>query len=139
MTWHDIVEFSLPFIKLGIGVFVFLVGVIISIAYLTLAERKVLAAIQLRWGANVIGPFGLFQPFADGIKLIHKEIILPQNADIPVFITAPVLTFGLSLASWAVIPWGDGLVFANINLGLLYLLAISSMGVFAIYHGRLVQ
>lgn len=132
MTWNDIIEFAFPLIKLGVCVVVFLVGVIVSIAYLTLAERKVLAAAQMRWGANVIGPFGLFQPFADGIKLIHKEIILPQNADIPVFIAAPILTFGLSLASWAVIPWGDDLVFANINLGVLYLLAISSMGVFGI-------
>jgi NADH-quinone oxidoreductase subunit H len=132
MTWNDIIEFAFPLIKLGVGVVVFLVGVIVSIAYLTLAERKVLAAAQMRWGANVIGPFGLLQPFADGIKLIHKEIILPQNADIPIFISAPILTFGLSLASWAVVPWGDDLVFANINLGVLYLLAISSMGCLAL-------
>lgn len=129
MSWSEMV---MPFLQLCIGVVVFLVGIIIAIAYLTLLERKVLAAAQLRWGANVIGPFGLFQPFADGIKLIHKEIILPQNTDIPVFLMAPIITFGLSLASWAVIPWGDGLVFSDVNLGLLYLLAISSMGVFGI-------
>jgi NADH-quinone oxidoreductase subunit H len=132
MIWNDIIEFGIPFLKLCIGVLVFLVGTIVAIAYLTLAERKVLAAAQMRWGANVIGPFGLFQPFADGIKLIHKEIILPRNADVPVFLMAPIITFGLSLASWAVIPWGESLVFANVNLGLLYILAISSMGVFGI-------
>lgn len=130
--WNDLIELALPFLHMCIWIFVFLVGVIIAIAYLTLAERKVLAAAQLRWGANVIGPFGLFQPFADGLKLMHKEVILPRNADIPVFLLAPVITFGLSLASWAVIPWNNGLVFADINLGLLYLLAISSMGVFGI-------
>lgn len=117
-----------PIIETVIYSVVFLVGLIVSIAYLTLAERKVLAAAQMRWGANVIGPFGLFQPFADGLKLIHKEVILPKNTDVVVFLLAPFLTFGLSLASWAVIPWGDGLVFSNINLGLLYLLAVSSMG-----------
>jgi NADH-quinone oxidoreductase subunit H len=125
----EVFEMGLPLLKLGVAVFVFLVGIIIAIAYLTLAERKVLAAAQMRWGANVIGPFGLFQPFADGIKLMHKEIILPKNTDIPIFLMAPIITFGLSLASWAVIPWGDGWVFSDINLGLLYLLAVSSMGV----------
>ena len=132
MTWNDIIDWGIPFVKLCIGVLVFLVGTIVAIAYLTLAERKVLAAAQMRWGANVIGPFGLFQPFADGIKLIHKEIILPKNTDVPIFLMAPIITFGLSLSSWAVIPWGEALVFANVNLGLLYLLAISSMGVFGV-------
>lgn len=132
MSWSEVVTFWTPFLQLCIGVFAFLVGIIIAIAYLTLLERKVLAAAQLRWGANVIGPFGLFQPFADGIKLIHKEIILPQNTDIPVFLMAPIITFGLSLASWAVIPWGEGWVFSDVNLGLLYLLALSSTGVFGI-------
>jgi NADH-quinone oxidoreductase subunit H len=132
MTWNDLIELAIPFVRLCFWVFVFLVGTIVAIAYLTLAERKVLAAAQMRWGANVIGPFGLFQPFADGIKLIHKEIILPKHTDVPVFLMAPIITFGLSLASWAVIPWGEALVFANVNLGLLYLLAISSMGVFGI-------
>lgn len=129
---NDLIAWGMPLLKLCIGVFVFLVGTIVAIAYLTLAERKVLAAAQMRWGANVIGPFGLFQPFADGIKLIHKEIILPKNTDVPIFLMAPIVTFGLSLASWAVIPWGESMVFANVNLGLLYLLAISSMGVFGI-------
>lgn len=129
---HDILNEVWPLIYLSIAVVVFLVGVIISIAYLTLFERKVLAAAQMRWGANVIGPLGLFQPFADGIKLMHKEVILPKNADVILFLLAPVLTFGLSLASWAVIPFGDGLVFSNINLGVLFVLAVSSMGVIGI-------
>jgi NADH-quinone oxidoreductase subunit H len=130
--WNELLNMAWPLILLAISVVIFLVGVIVSIAYLTLFERKVLAASQMRWGANVIGPFGLFQPFADGIKLMHKEVILPKNADVLLFLLAPALTFGLSLASWAVIPFGDGLVFSNINLGVLYLLAVSSMGVLGI-------
>jgi NADH-quinone oxidoreductase subunit H len=126
------IDFFLPYILLIFKVVIFLFGIVICIAYLTLAERKVLAAAQMRWGANVIGPFGLLQPFADGIKLMHKEVILPTNIDLPIFILAPIMTFGLSLASWAVIPWGPGLVFSDINLGLLYILAIGSMSVLGI-------
>lgn len=120
---------------LVVGIIIFIAGLLIVVAYLTLAERKVLAASQMRWGANVIGPFGLLQPFADGLKLIHKEVILPEKADLPVFLLAPVITFGLSLAAWPVIPFSDGWVFADINLGLLYILAISSMGVYGIILG----
>ncbi len=130
--WNEFVHAVIPVAQVAAYALMFLVGLIISISYLTLAERKVLAAAQMRWGANVIGPFGLFQPFADGLKLVHKEVIFPKNSDITVFLLAPVLTFGLSLASWAVIPWGEGLVFADINLGLLYLLAVSSMSALGI-------
>lgn len=126
------IEFLLPTIILTLKAAVFLFGIIIAIAYLTLAERKVLAAAQMRWGANVIGPFGLFQPFADGIKLMHKEVILPDNIDLPVFLLSPLLIFALSLAAWAVMPFGEGLVFADINLGILYVLAIGSMSVLTI-------
>lgn len=109
-----------------------LVGLVIAVSYLTLAERKVLAAIQIRVGPNVVGWFGLLQPFADGLKLIHKETIIPTRANPFLFILAPLLTFSLSLSAWAVIPFGPGWVISNINVGVLYLFAISSLGVYGI-------
>jgi NADH-quinone oxidoreductase subunit H len=114
---------------------VFLVGLLVSIAYLTLAERWVLAGMQERKGANVVGPFGLFQPFADGIKLMHKEVIIPTRANLFGFIFAPILTFGISLSAWVVIPWGNDLVFSDLSVGSIYLLAISSLGVYGIMIG----
>ena len=103
-----------------------------AIAYLTLAERKVMAAMQLRRGPNVVGPFGLLQPIADGVKLLFKETIIPSGASRTVFIAAPMLTFVLSLVAWAVIPFGNGVVLADINVGVLYLFAISSLGVYGV-------
>jgi NADH-quinone oxidoreductase subunit H len=108
------------------------VPLLIAVAYLTYAERKVLAAMQLRRGPNVVGPFGLLQPFADGLKLLYKETVIPSGANRVVFVAAPMLTFILSLVAWAVIPFGPGLVLANINVGVLYLFAISSLGVYGI-------
>ncbi|MCP4328784.1 MAG: NADH-quinone oxidoreductase subunit NuoH [Alphaproteobacteria bacterium] len=108
------------------------VPIIISVAYLTYAERKVIAAMQLRKGPNVVGPFGLLQPFADGFKLLLKETIVPSSANRVVFILAPIVTFSLSLVAWAVIPFDAGLVLADINVGILYLFAISSLGVYGI-------
>jgi NADH-quinone oxidoreductase subunit H len=105
---------------------------LIAVAYLTYFERKVLAFSQLRKGPNVVGPFGLWQPFADGLKLLIKETIIPSGANRVVFIIAPVITFTLSLVAWAVIPFNPGLVVANINVGILYLFAISSLGVYGI-------
>jgi NADH-quinone oxidoreductase subunit H len=109
-----------------------MVPLLIAIAYLTYAERKVLAAMQLRRGPNVVGPFGLLQPFADGLKLLYKETVIPSGANRVVFVAAPMVTFVLALIAWAVIPFGPGIVLANINVGILYLFAISSLGVYGI-------
>ncbi len=109
-----------------------LVPVLISVAYLTLAERKVLAAIQIRRGPNVVGPFGLMQPFADALKMIMKETIVPTGANRLLFLFAPVLTMVLAMIAWAVIPVTNGWAIADINVGVLYLFAISSLGVYGV-------
>ena len=109
-----------------------IVPLLIGVAYLTLAERRVIGFMQLRKGPNVVGPFGLFQPFADALKLIAKETILPAGADKVVFMIAPMLTFVLAIIAWAVVPFGEGLVIADINVGILYLFAISSLGVYGV-------
>ena len=109
-----------------------IVPLLLSVAYLTYAERKVIAAMQLRKGPNVVGPFGLLQPIADGIKLLFKETILPASANRVVFMAAPMLTFILALIGWAVVPFDDGWVVADINVGILYLFAISSLGVYGV-------
>ena len=105
---------------------------LIAVAYLTLAERRVIGFMQLRRGPNVVGPFGMFQPFADALKLMAKETILPAGANKVVFLFAPMLTFILSLVAWAVIPFDEGLVIADINVGILYLFAVSSLGVYGV-------
>src|SRR5690348_6376936 len=104
-----------------------LVPLLIGVAYLTYAERKVLAAMQLRKGPNVVGPFGLLQPFADALKMIMKETIIPAGANRLLFLMAPMLTFGLAMIAWAVIPVNAGWAIADINVGILYLFAISSL------------
>src|ERR1700723_1352016 len=109
-----------------------LVPVLIAVAYLTYAERKVLAAIQLRKGPNVVGWFGLLQPFADALKMLMKETVIPAGANRLLFLMAPMLTFGLAMIAWAVIPLDDGWAIADINVGILYLFAISSLGVYGI-------
>lgn len=105
---------------------------LISVAYFTLAERKVMASIQRRRGPNVIGYFGLLQPLADGLKLFVKESICPSNADTALFFFAPFFSFFLGLIGWAVIPFGPNHVFADIDLGLLYIFSVSSLGVYGI-------
>ena len=102
------------------------------VAYLTLFERKVIAAMQFRTGPAVNGPFGLLQPLFDGLKLLLKEIVIPNKADKYTFLLAPMITFLLALLAWAVIPMFDGGALANLNFGILYLLAISSLGVYGI-------
>jgi NADH-quinone oxidoreductase subunit H len=108
------------------------VPLILSIAFLVLAERKVLASMQRRKGPNVVGIYGIFQPIADGLKLIVKEPVLPSSANLVIFLFAPVLTFLLSQVAWASIPFGEGIVLADIHVGLLYVFAISSLGVYGI-------
>jgi NADH-quinone oxidoreductase subunit H len=127
--WADYIW---PLLWIVIKIVVIVVPLLVAMAYLTYAERKVIAAMQMRKGPNVVGPHGLLQPFADGLKLFVKETILPTRANAVVFFLAPMLTFFLSLVSWAVIPFGEGLVLANINVGILYLFAISSLGVYGI-------
>lgn len=105
---------------------------ILSVAYLTYAERKIIGAMQLRRGPNIVGPWGLLQPIADAVKLIHKEIIIPSKANPMLFLMAPVITFTLSMMAWAVIPFGPDMVLADLNIGILYLFAISSLGVYGI-------
>src|SRR5437667_1920540 len=105
---------------------------ILAVAYLTLAERKFIGWMQVRIGPNRVGPLGLLQPFADVFKLIFKEVIVPTGANRRLFFVAPVLSIGPALAAWAVIPFADGVVLANINAGLLYLLAMTSMGIYGV-------
>jgi NADH-quinone oxidoreductase subunit H len=124
--------YALPGIIMVLQVLVIVVPLLIAVAMLTYAERKVLSAMQLRVGPNVVGPFGLLQPFADGLKLLGKETIIPAGANRVVFVIAPMLTFTLSLVAWAVIPFNPGWVIADINVGILYLFAISSLGVYGI-------
>ncbi len=109
-----------------------LVPLLVGVAYVVYGERKVLAAIQLRRGPNTVGPFGLLQSFADAIKMITKETVIPSGANRVLFLLAPVLTFGLALMAWAVIPANDHWAVADINVGVLYLFAISSLGVYGI-------
>lgn len=105
---------------------------LISVAYFTLAERKIMGAMQRRKGPNVVGTFGLLQPLADGFKLLIKETVIPSNANTVVFILAPIITFLLSLLGWAVIPFGEDKVLADLNVGIMYLFAISSLGVYGV-------
>jgi NADH-quinone oxidoreductase subunit H len=108
------------------------VPLLVAVAYMTYVDRKVWASIQLRRGPNVVGPFGLLQPLADGVKLFLKETIVPSSANSILFLIAPMITFMTALIAWAVVPFDDGWVIADINVGILYLFAISSLGVYGI-------
>ena len=130
LSWinQDIMDIIVMFVQ----ALLITIPLILSVAYLTYAERKVIAAMQLRKGPNVVGWFGLLQPIADAVKLLHKEIIIPTKASPVIFLAAPIITFTLSLAAWAVIPIGPNFVMADINVGILYLFAVSSLGVYGI-------
>ena len=108
---------------------------LVALAFLMYADRKIWAGVQMRKGPNVVGPFGLLQSFADLLKFVLKEIVIPAGADKAVFILAPLITFTLALGGWAVIPLAPGWVVSNINVGVLYLLAISSLGVYGVIMG----
>lgn len=105
---------------------------LLAVAYLTFAERKVIGYIQVRMGPNRVGPRGWLQPIADALKLLLKEIIVPAGASRFLFVTAPILSIGPALAAWAVIPFGEGMVLANVDAGLLYVLALTSLGVYGV-------
>ncbi|WP_421729040.1 NADH-quinone oxidoreductase subunit NuoH [Brevundimonas sp.] len=111
------------------------VGVLIAVAFLLLADRKIWAGIQMRKGPNVVGPFGLLQSFADMIKFVLKEVVVPAGADKAVFLLAPIITVITAFIVWAVIPFAPGWVISDLNIGILYVLAISSLGVYGIIMG----
>src|SRR5690606_10766454 len=117
------------------GILLVTVGILISLAFLLLADRKIWAGVQMRKGPNVVGPFGLLQSFADFFKFVLKEVVVPAGADKPVFLLAPLITFILAFAGWAVIPFAPGWVVSDLNVGVLYLFAISSLGVYGIIMG----
>src|ERR1700751_5993557 len=121
-----------PFLIVAIESVVLLVVLLIVIAYVLYADRKIWAAVQMRRGPNVVGPWGLFQSFADLIKFALKEPIIPAGANKGVFLLAPLVTCVLALAAWAVIPVAGGWVIADINVGILYIFAISSLGVYGV-------
>ncbi len=133
MDWPLLFEQYLMPLLLIIGkILLIVVPLLGGMAYLALFERRVIGAIQLRKGPNVVGPFGLLQPLADGVKLMFKEVIIPSGSSKVLFLFAPMLTFILALVGWAVIPFSAYNAVANINVGLLYLMAISSLGVYGI-------
>ncbi|NCP18025.1 MAG: NADH-quinone oxidoreductase subunit NuoH [Erythrobacter sp.] len=114
------------------GILLIAFPLMLAVAYVILIDRKVWAAINLRRGPNVVGPFGLLQSFADGLKVFLQETIIPSAANKGIFIIAPIVTFTVALAAWAVVPFADGVVLADINVGLLYILAISSLSVYGV-------
>lgn len=127
--------YVLPALIIALKSVVLLVVLLIVVAYLLYADRKIWAAVQLRRGPNVVGPWGLFQAFADLLKFVFKEPIIPSGANKAVFLLAPFISALLALATWAVIPVSDGWAIANINVGILYILAISSLEVYGVIMG----
>ena len=125
-------ETLLTVIIILLKIIVLLAPLLLGVAYLTFAERKIIGYMQVRIGPNRVGPKGWLQPIADAMKLMFKEIIVPTRADRFLFLLAPVVAFGPALAAWAVIPFGDGMMISHLDAGMLYLLALTSMGVYGV-------
>ncbi len=121
-----------PLIWAVVKIMVIIAPLMLCVAYLTLAERKVIGAMQVRYGPNRVGPAGYLQPIADGMKLFFKEIIVPSQANKALYILAPILSLAPALAAWAVVPFSETMVLANVDAGLLYIMAITSMGVYGV-------
>ena len=119
-------------LEIFINILLIVVPVLIAVAFVTLAERKILGSIQLRKGPNVVGLYGLLQPFSDGVKLFAKEAILPSHANISIFIIGPILSLALALILWVVVPYSEDIVLSDINIGILYIFGVSSISVYAI-------
>ncbi|MGY8986388.1 MAG: NADH-quinone oxidoreductase subunit NuoH [Sphingomonadales bacterium] len=134
--WVPLTNFLGPLFGPLLGYILLVLAIVfpllLAVAFSVYFDRKIWAAMQMRRGPNVVGPFGLLQSFADGIKLFLKETIVPEHANKILFIIAPMLTFTLALISWAVIPWNPGVVLSNMNVGVLYIFAVSSLGVYGI-------
>lgn len=128
-AWTD---YIFPTLQIAGDILLISVPLMIAMAMLTYMERKVIASMQLRIGPNVTGPFGLLQPFADGLKLFFKETIIPTKSNKVMFMLAPMITFALALVGWAVVPIGKTFTIADLNVGVLYIFAISSLGVYGI-------
>ena len=124
--------FVYPVIFISLQILILVIPLLITVAFLTYVERKVIAAVQYRRGPDVIGPFGILQPFADGLKLLSKENIIPSSSSPLIFLLAPMVSFVLSLAAWSVIPISTDIVLSNINVGILYLFAVSSLSVYGV-------
>jgi NADH-quinone oxidoreductase subunit H len=137
--WQNLVADwnGLPFawqlvIKSVAGIVAIMVPLILSVAYLTYAERRIIGFMQVRMGPNRVGPWGLLQPFADVFKLVFKEVVVPSQSSKFVFLIAPVISIGTAFAAWAVVPFSNGVILANINAGLLYILALTSFGIYGV-------
>jgi NADH-quinone oxidoreductase subunit H len=124
-----------PFVWMLAQILALTVGLLVLLAFILLADRKIWAAVQMRKGPNVVGPFGLLQSFADFLKFVLKEAVIPSGADKAVYLLAPLISFTLALAAWAVVPLWDGGVIADINVGVLYIFALSSLGVYGVIMG----
>ena len=127
--------YILPGLLIAAASLALMVGLLLLIAYMLYADRKIWAAVQMRRGPNVVGPWGLFQSFADLLKFVLKEPVVPASSNKGVFLAAPVITTFLALSAWAVVPLDDGVVIADINVGILYIFAISSLGVYGVIMG----
>jgi len=130
--FHMLPDVLQTVIWIVLKIVVIMVPLMLSVAYLTLAERKVIGSMQVRMGPTIVGPRGSLQPIADAIKLMFKEIIIPTGANKYLFLTAPLLSLGPALAAWAVIPFSEGIVLAEVNAALLYVLALTSVGVYGV-------